>query len=457
MTRHDSTATHFEGRKRQKMAHILARVRTIGTFLLLAILPLHAFIATTAKTLITNPTLFTLLITWKELLAISLLVVMGIEILLNWQEQRQKKLDQIDILIVLYTLIALIFAATQHTSLAQWAFGIRIDVLPFICILFFRRVRWPNVQKLLTAVLAVGVLTAIFGIAQSVLLPESWLATIGYSQNTYITVPGAGVIATGTTTAALSSCPLLEHTSDFCRAISTFGGPTRFGVYMLVIIGLILGLRKTEKDHTNRALWGGALLICSIAAFLTFSRSVWIGLLAMLCVWSLLRWGKRALAVGAVSIVVVGAIGIFALSLKDSSQHQNPLKSILTRSGSSSKHLEYARNGVAALIQNPLGRGVGTVGPAADRYTPFLTENWFLQIFVEMGVAGGVAFLLFIGALMQALYKTKTPLSQGVLLGLIGVCVAGLFTHSFEELAAGYTLMILSGLLLADSQEVAAR
>lgn len=452
MDSHDTSTTHAPRQNMQIMARTLATIRTVGVILLLAILPLHAFIATTAKPLLAESTLFTLLIAWKEVLAIALLGLMSIEIMLHERSFRLKKLDILDATLILYTAIALIFGLTQQTTFAQWAFGARIDLLPFVFLLFCRQVQWPNIQKITITVLTIGLITAVFGILQSVAMPQNWLSSLGYSQNTYSNVPGAGLIATGTTTSALSSCPLLEHSSTFCRAISTFGGPTRFGVYILVIIGLILGLRKIEKSEKWHQLWRVAVVICTVAAILTFSRSVWIGLLAIISVWSLLKWGKRAVVVGLTGIVIVGVMTAFALSLKDSPQHQNPLKSILTRSGSSSKHYEYLVNGFNALKQNPLGQGVGTVGPAADRYTPFLTENWFLQIFVEMGVFGGIVFLAFMGALLRVLYKAKKPLSWGVLLGLVGVCVAGIFTHSFEELGASYTLMILGSVSIATTE-----
>lgn len=427
----------------------LEKIRGVVALLLLALLPFHALVATALGKFLGDFEVLGKLLAWKELLAIAVIGLCAIEVCIKIGPhptiQKIKKalnIDFLDIILALYIGVGLAFVFTQQTPLSQWAHGVRISILPFALLLVGRKVSWPNAQKLLKTVLIVGLITSIFGISQALILPESWLGWLGYAQNIITDVPGAGPIVTGVTSDALQACPPLEHTSEFCRAISTFGGPTRFGVYLLGIIGLALVIPMRRSFRVT------LLTFAAFAALLTYSRSVWLGLIALVCVFAWLKLGKKALIMGAASLVLVGVVGVFAWNIRSGSQHENPIKSLLTRVNSTQLHVQYLKNGVQAVEKNPLGYGLGTAGPASVRYTPFLTENWFLQIFVEMGVLGGGLFLIFIGALVRALYKAKTPLSQGLLLGLIGMCVAGLVTHSFEELAASYMVGIVGGVAI---------
>lgn len=426
--------------------------REVLAALLLALLPFHALMVTVGGKYYSEFKIITLLLAWKELFAIVLITLCIVEIFLEkgikqvfLSPQKALKLDWLDATLLTYIALAMVIGIFQQTSLGQWVHGMRISVLPFSLLFFSRRVAWLNGAQLVKITLGVGLITSILGILQALVLPEAWLAGLGYAQNIITDVPGVGPLITGTTSDALQACPPLEHISSFCRAISTFGGPTRFGVYMLVILGLAVSLPMPKK-------WRAALIVFPLAAaLLTYSRSVWIGVLGLFSLVALIKMGKRAIIVGVTALFVVGAVGFFAISLQGTEQHTNPLKSILTRSGSTSKHYEYMVNGLNQVVAEPLGSGLGTAGPASMRYTLFLTENWFLQIFVEMGIAGGVLFIAFIGLLLLKLYRLKTPLSTSLYLGLGAVCLVGLFTHSFEELAASYTLMILSGVAISSS------
>ncbi len=432
-----------------KFKTTMSTSRGLLAAIVLALLPFHALMATVGEKYDTGFKILTLLLAWKEIFAIVLITLCIIEIFSEkgikqvfLSPKKALELDWLDTILMSYIGLALVIGIFQPTSLGQWAHGMRISVLPFSLLFFTRRVTWKDGATLVKITLGVGLITSILGILQALVLPETWLAGLGYAQNIITDVPGVGPLITGTTSDALQACPPLEHISSFCRAISTFGGPTRFGVYMLVILGLAVSLPMPKK-------WRAALVILPLAAaILTYSRSVWIGVLGLFSLVALIKMGKRAIIVGITALFVVGAVGFFAISLQGTEQHTNPLKSILTRSGSTSKHYEYMVNGLNQVAAEPLGSGLGTAGPASMRYTPFLTENWFLQIFVEMGIVGGVIFIAFIGLLLLKLYRLKTPLSMGLYLGLGAVCVVGLFTHSFEELAASYTLMILSGIVL---------
>lgn len=118
--------------------------------------------------------------------------------------------------------------------------------------------------------------------------------------------------------------------------------------------------------------------------------------------------------------------------------------------------------GIEKLTESPaallIGYGPGISGPASLRSaSPLIVENQFLQIALEFGLIGLLIFLLALyqvfkiagakGAwtrlgLRQEERRSALPLR----LALVGLLVAGLFTHSFEETTTVILLGALMGL-----------
>lgn len=455
---YDSTLLKKQATDTRPITIILLSIRQFLAFLLLALLPFHAFTATVGRNFFGESFYLRSILTWKEVLAIAFIGLCFSEIIIKvWPEisiqkiKKYLKIDFLDVTLLGFIALGLLYGVFQETSLGQWANGFRIDVLPFSLVFFARKVHWQKENRIVQGLLIIGFLVSILGILQALIIPEKWLAWLGYAENIITDIPGIGALITGTTKDALQACPPLEHTSQFCRAISTFGGPTRFGTYLLVIIGLYLGLGI--RQPLNKAKIRFIMVFFSlIALFLTYSRSVWLGFIGILSIWAWIRWRKKAVIISSISIALVVFLGIFAWNIRSSDQHNNPLKSIIARVSSTQKHFEYMQNGIQVVYANPLGHGLGTAGAASVRYKSFLTENWFLQIFVEMGIMGGILFIVFIMTLLIKLFKAHTPFSLALFLGLIGVSVTGLFTHSFEELATSYTLMLLAGIFTQQTE-----
>jgi hypothetical protein len=143
------------------------------------------------------------------------------------------------------------------------------------------------------------------------------------------------------------------------------------------------------------------------------------------------------------------------------------------------------------IVRHPLGLGLGSAGPASNRTSdacvflsadgdaswaeghpelcvflgetqvlpldrvctcPFLTENWYLQIGVEMGIAGFLLFfLLIICILLQLARKKNVLLHYSTFFAFLGVSIAALFLHAWEDSAVAYTLWILTAASLAQA------
>lgn len=406
----------------------MSKLRHLLIILLLGLLPFHAFLITWIKSRLPS---LSLIAGWKEALVVLIIGVCVIEI---WEKRKKVKVDRLDVAVLLYIGVSLIWAIVQRETITQWIFGFRVDVLPFVLFIALRHVVWDQTAILYKVMMGTGAAVIIFGLLQALILPREFLTYFGYGTAQGMLQPDS----------AITGCQYLEHTPKVCRAISTFGGPTRYGVYLLVLAGVVLPYIRNK-----RAIFSAMSVFIIASIILTYSRSVWIAAAAMVLIGSFffatkrLRWVMAGmLTAGVVVLIVAGYM------VKDLDQHQSLLRSILVRASSTGAHITYIQDGVKVLAENPMGIGLGKVGPASLRFEPFLTENWFLQIAIEMGVAGLLIFLWILFEMALGLYKKKTPVHWGVLLTLIGICITGLFTHSFEESAATLLLVTAAAMLI---------
>jgi len=406
----------------------LQNLRFASAILLAVLSPFHAFLITW----LTAAGLSNGIAIWREVIVLVIITLISIELLLK---RRRPTLDMLDLTILLFALISLIWLPIQKTPLSQWILGVRYDIMPFIFFIFVRQATWPKAGVIFKYFLASAALVMIFGVLHALILPRDFLTYFGYSTSQLFFDHQS----------ALSACQYLEFTDSVCRATSTFGGPTRFGTYLILVIGLCIPLIKSAR---TRQFGTSMILIAMLNIVLTYSRSIWIGVAAGTLLLLFVRRNKvsskKKRAVG----LVVGAIVLFgvlisgyALTNKDSL-----LQKIIVREVSTGEHILYLKQGIERLRENPFGSGVGTVGPASTRYNKALTENWFLQISGEMGIPGLAIFLTMLYLFFEKLWiEKRDPIKLGLLLSLTAITVTGLFTHSFEETTTAVLLMGVVG------------
>lgn len=409
---------------------------------LIAVSPFHAFLITFLKKFSgggAGGAILTVAAAWRE---IAVVVIGGVILLEFVLKKIRPKFDALDSAIFVYSAIALIWLIFQRGDFSQWLIGFRFDVFPFLFFLIVRRVEWTKKNMIITAALISAAVVMTFGIFQAVILPQDFLARFGYSTHQGSFRPDI----------AIAGCQYLEHTSSFCRAISTFGGPTRYGVYLMAIMGLLPPLLMKAARIRKFAVILFSLALLNIT--LTYSRSAWIGAVGMFLFFGGF-WMKEKIADGKIPKKTAFAILIFIpililsgfLAFKNLNFNALPnLKTILIRETSTGEHAELLKRGAQTLFENPFGIGLGKAGPASLRYQKFLTENWFLQIAVEMGVAGLLAFLAVLTLLSIKLLAQKNWAGRGLFLSLLGISITGLFTHSFEETSAVLLLFGIAGI-----------
>ncbi len=227
-----------------------------------------------------------------------------------------------------------------------------------------------------------------------------------------------------------------------------------------------------------------SVLLC-IALLLTFSRAAWIGA-AIITLITLLRivpqsmYGRVFIPLSLIVITGITLLTVLA-------------PSVMLRIASSRDHFLRPLEAVRTMIDHPLGLGLGAAGPASNRTSdacvflevgsdsswaadrpdlcvfvgnqqmqpldyecicPFLPENWYLQIGVELGWIG---FLLFLLLTLTILYRAYKKMQSGIrhhadadhwslvighwsFLSFLALSLAALFLHAWEDMAVAVTV-----------------
>lgn len=411
----------------------LGRIRWWLLLILIIVAPFHAFLITWLKDAVPETGLVTAISAWREIFVVLISFIITLEVIIK--KHFQVHLDRLDWLIIGYALLGAVFFFFQENKM-QWLWGMRFNVMPFLFYVFARHVHWEKRGRLVIAALASGAVVVIFGLLHTLVLPQNFLTDFGYSTYQGQFQPDI----------AIAACQRLEHTDSLCRAVSTFGGPTRYGTYLLLLAGLLLPflIHKTR----GRAVAAVFFVLTLISIALTYSRSIWIGtavaaIVGFFCFVP--RKVKWKIVLAGIAIMFLGIFGWKISGIWDGKTHEFPpplLKTIFVRESSTNEHWLLMKDAWEAALENPLGIGLGTAGPASVRFSKFLTENWYLQISVEMGLAGGLLFIIFLMGLLRKLFLAHHNWSRrGLFLSLLAISVTGLFTHSFEETATVLLMM----------------
>ncbi len=440
---------------------------------LLAFLPFHAFLVTVLTKAIAgaNHAPLPFLAIWKELLLAVILVIAFIEIF----KKRSFRLDILDGLILLLSAVAVFLFASKHQSLGTFALGFKYDLIPLLAFLVLRRVPWSDqFQKLLISVLiVVGCIVSAYGIIAE-FLPLRFFVWLGYSD----------LHSLYSANGPLAAFQQLEG-GMMRRAQSVFSGPNQFGLWLFIPLGILLGQWSNNRVASGK--WLVVSIMILVALVLSFSRAAWIAAVVMIA-FTFIR-STNALHCRKLCMVILGFFACFSLAVAFL------FPSVFFRINSSSDHLRKPVEAIRMTIKNPLGLGLGTAGPASNRMSdtcvqlpkdadfswakdrqdlcvfvdsmqvqpsdrvcscPLLTENWYLQIGVELGVIGFVLYLMLTFLLLKWLVVSGQwlvlPTNHYPLftfLSFLGLSLAALFLHAFEDSAVAYSVWVLLAVAFA--------
>jgi hypothetical protein len=435
---------------------MLPRLRERLTLVLLALLPFHALGVTLLTRVVAGPNQAPMgaLALWKEALLAVVLLLALIEIVRSGDLKKALKLDRFDTCILVLAAALAVTSFLAGTPLAQIAYGIRYDLVPLAAFVILRRVPWGDAfLARLPFVLGGAVLAAVVYGLLTLAMPASFFTALGYSDLHSLYIPSGPV------------APFQQIGGTALRRLQgAMSGPNQFGIWLAALLPVVLAL----GGRWRRFVAPLALL----AILLSFSRAAWIAAAAVMLVsfWPALR----KLSVTAVTVLCVGILALSAAVLAF-------FPSVILRLESSADHLRNPIEALGIMVSEPLGRGLGSAGPAHNRVSdacvlleagsdaswaaphadlcvfvggeqvqpagkecscPLLPENWYLQLGVEGGWIAMFAFMALVVLLIRRLWPTPPAM------GLMAVAIAGLFLHAWEDAAVAYTTWILAAITL---------
>jgi hypothetical protein len=251
------------------------------------------------------------------------------------------------------------------------------------------------------------------------------------------------------------------------RASSFFLSDLGLAFYSMLAAPLMVALFLNARRFRGRLAANILMLAALGTAVLTVTRSAMAALVPMLA--AMFAW-RRALP-GALLLAVEGAAVVAPLAL-----YLNLTPALLRGMFSPDEasvqgHLRALDLSIAVLLDEPFGRGLGTAGQVAQRFTPqggITNESWYLQLATEMGVLAALLFLaILVGFGVAAFVQTMRvrlfwlrSLCLGMAGAAIGFGVVGLTLHAWENLTISILFWLFAGLVVRaqdiEAQEVAA-
>lgn len=281
-------------------------------------------------------------------------------------------------------------------------------------------------DHLITIMMVMSFVTAVYGIAQQILGAEFLVNELGYRYNMDLRFNG----------------PLL-------RSISTFSQPFPFGLYMMLCL-LVCGavaLSDTKRMRNRLFLLATPVVLAGMGVSLV--RAAYLGFIVGLIWLAVHRY--RYLFGG---LAAASAIGAFSLLFIP------PGLPAHVFSGSSLQERNSGWSQIGTLLTtNPFGEGLGATGAAAakvatssgvnEKYLDLLQtlnpklayqpDNYYIKILLELGPIGLWALLtLLITVLVSTLRASRittgsdSALALGVSASIVAACVASVVSTYFE-------------------------
>ncbi len=420
----------------QKLSQVLAW----ATVVILVLLPFHAFFTTWLGANFGHLDIFRI---WKELLLIPFVLA---TFYLAYTDKKIKNWltnSPLVVLILVYILLHIslgIFAISTHkvsSSALIYALLINSRYLIFFlcCIVIANKAPWltKNWQKIL---LWPAVVVIIFGLVQ-LALPNNFLSHFGYGPKT------------------IPAFQTVDQKPQYPRLQSTTRGANPLGAYLVVVI-TALSLILVKKRQLSTVM---LLAISAIVLFYTYSRSAWLGTVLAIGVLVYL-WAHHSKIMKTTTYWLLAAI-IILTGLVVIFRQNDVLENTLFHTDQTSRSLESSNavrtqsmiKGAKQVLNQPLGQGPGTAGPASFRNKkPRIAENYFIQIGQEVGLIGLGLFIAINILVAFELWQIRSQtLTKILLASLIGLTLVNMLSHAWADDTLAYIWWGFAGIALAPS------
>lgn len=427
--------------KPSAIANKLPLILSYLAALIIVILPFHAFLTVWLSSAIGN---YTPLRLWKEFLLVimsaSVMYLLLKDALLRKKFRKSRLMKAIGAYLLLSLVWGVVSYVFDKVTLKSLGFGLIINMrflVFFVAIwVIAAKSQWLKMvwAKLVFIPAAIVVL---IGLMQRLILPYDILKHFGYSEHT------------------IFPFQTINHDINYPRIMSTLRGANPLGAYLILILsGLAASLLKSKS---KKLLWGLLGAAGLMTLFFSYSRGAWIGLSlsAVFLVWLSLKsaYSRKLTLVGLAWVIAVSLI--FVMVFWSNTTFQNYFFHTSDRStveeSSNEEHLSAKRTGLNEIVKEPLGRGIGTAGPASVyNGQARIADNYFIQIAQEAGWLGLALFLLINILVVRGLWlRRNDTLARILLASFVGLTAANMVSHAWTDDTLSYIWWGLAGIALA--------
>lgn len=420
----------------------LKRLPVLCLYALLAYMPFHIFISTWAGTSLGG------LDAWKvgkDVFLIGIFLLTALLVLVYVPYKKWQKYGLLIGLAAAYALLhLLVYVFNKDTSLSVAALASTYNNR-FIWILLIGigigllMKNPPEQMRVVKFVLGISTVVCLLGLAQW-FLPNDTLVHFGYD-------PSLGVKPNF----------FINEDPAYPRVFATFRDPNSFGAYLIIPILLLVQLLQKNKRKAEMSL----LLVLHLGVlYLSFSRAAWLGLAIGIVTLFFISHREKTISlvrrywpIVLVGIVLLGA-GLY--SVRSTPTFRSIVlkaddKNAPTEMDSDEYHLHFIQEGLQDATERPLGYGPGTAGIVSiqNGENGRLTENYYIQIALEVGVIGLAMFVaIWVVAVKLLAEQEHTVLVVSLLASAASYAVMAMVMHLWTNEAVAIGWWGLAGLVL---------
>lgn len=251
------------------------------------------------------------------------------------------------------------------------------------------------------------------------------------------------------------------------RVFSTLREPNALGAYLIIPVCLLLNMAIRAKGSAGRLRFWSLFLLHMLALVLAFSRSAWLG--AALAITLVLLWSLRDVLLRTIrrfwpfllAAAVLLAVGLY--QVHDLAFIQGYITHATVDEtndlDSNDYHALLLREGLEGVADKPFGHGPGTAGLASIRSPGGgqLTENYFVQIAYEVGLAGLALFATLLVFVYLALRRQKSWVTTSLLASFWGYIVMNMLLHTWSNEAVAAQWWLLAGAIIVYGQSASTK
>lgn len=419
----------------------LERIYMTALLVILAGVAVHAPLSVWLGTVFPDASL--VVKSWKEIV-MMLLIPAACVIVARRDLWRIIAKDWIFRCIVLYAVLHILLLPLAWQGVLPAIAGLAIDLryILFFGLVYVAVMAWPDFRRQALVVVTIGAFVVLGFATLQLFLPPDILSHIGYSKMTiepYLTV---------------------DKNPDYIRVNSTLRGPNPLGAYagmVLAVLAAAWAKGKVGFSGVRSSIWLGVLGGCGVVAlWISYSRSALVaGIIGVLSALLLVYYKRISRKMWIISSMLLFALVGGVLAARETPLisnvifHENPNGGSIV--SSNDDHVSSLQYGIAQLMHEPLGSGIGSTGSASLLGgSPALVENQFLFVAHETGWLGLGLFLgLFVLVMKRLWQKRKDWLSLGVFASGIGLSMIGMLLPVWTDDTVSIIWWGLAGIAIA--------